>query len=155
MPRTPSSLHLPTTQKEHQILSLSQNVPLLSWLPLSTHTHLGGSKVTERRLSPQHLAQDGTTPLQVREPFLRLCPQGPEPAPRTETQGWNKHNVNVPPSTLVCHLGPLAVYSVSKSSHNDLESTYSTPCWAPRRAVLDGAGADGRTEAWQDGDTEQ
>lgn len=40
---------------------------------------LGGSKVTEGRLSSQHLAQDGATLLPVRELSLPLCPQGPEP----------------------------------------------------------------------------
>lgn len=82
----PDPLHLPSTQKDHQILSLSQNAPLpfQLGLPLCTHTHLGSSKVTKGRLSPQHLAQDGTTPLPVRELSLPLSPQGPKSAPRTE-----------------------------------------------------------------------
>lgn len=52
---------------------------------LHTYTHLGGSEVTEGRLSPQHLAQDGATPLPVRGLSLPLCPQGLEPAPRMES----------------------------------------------------------------------
>lgn len=101
---------------------------------LSPHTHLGGSKVTEGRLSPQHLVQDGTTPLPVRELSLSLCPQGPEPAPRTESQGRDKHSKALRPNGFE----PLSVYAVPKSFNKDLESTYYVP--GTQRSLLNRGG---------------
>lgn len=74
----PAPLYLPIPEKDHPVHGLSCLIQQGSFLfkhvyPLScthTYTHLGGSKMIDWRLRPQHLAEDGTTPLLVRESFL-------------------------------------------------------------------------------------
>lgn len=99
-PCHPGPLH--NRPEGHPLPSLSRNVPLPSRprLPLCTHKHLGGSEVTEGGLGPQHLTQDGATPLAVRGLSLPLCLQGPEPAPRREKLR-SEQAQRGPPSTLV------------------------------------------------------
>lgn len=76
----PAPSYLPITEKDHCRCLIQQG----SFLLPSTHTHLGGSEMIDWRLRPQHMAEDGSTPLLVRESSLAPGSQGPEPVPRAQ-----------------------------------------------------------------------